>query len=73
MKNITLCADERLIDAARERARAENSTLDEQFRLWLADYAQVDKRLRRYDEVMGHLRGKLLAGGKITRNQMNDR
>ena len=37
MKNITLSADERLIETARERARAEHSTLNDQFRLWLAD------------------------------------
>ena len=28
MKNITLSAEERLIEAARERARAENTTLE---------------------------------------------
>ena len=38
MKNITLSADERLIETARERARAEHSTLNDQFRLWLAGW-----------------------------------
>ena len=32
MKNITLSADDKLIEAARERARAEQTTLNEQFR-----------------------------------------
>jgi len=36
MKNITLSADEALIEAARAQAKAENTTLNEQFRLWLA-------------------------------------
>ncbi|MDZ7728611.1 MAG: hypothetical protein U5Q44_10705 [Dehalococcoidia bacterium] len=36
MKNITLSADENLIEAARERARRENTTLNEQFRRWLS-------------------------------------
>ena len=73
MKNITLSADEYLIEAARERARTENSTLNEQFRLWLTEYAHARERLQRYDDVMGRLRGKLKAGGKITREQMNER
>lgn len=39
MKNITLSAEAHLIEAARARAQAENTTLNEQFRCWLADYA----------------------------------
>jgi hypothetical protein len=73
MKNITLTADERLIDAARERARAEHTTLNEQFRLWLADYAHTRERLQRYDEVMASVRGRLKVGRKLTRDEMNER
>ena len=43
MKNITMTADEALIEAARERARSENTTLIEQFRLWLASYARKQR------------------------------
>jgi hypothetical protein len=32
MKNITFSADEMLIEAARERARSQKTTLNEQFR-----------------------------------------
>lgn len=74
MKNITLSADENLIEAARERARAENTTLNEQFRLWLADYARQRERMQRYHELMADLRGKLRTGGrKFTRDEMNER
>ncbi|MBK9685547.1 MAG: hypothetical protein IPO59_20495 [Betaproteobacteria bacterium] len=73
MKNITLSADERLIEAARERARAEHTTLNEQFRRWLADYAQAQQRLQRCDEVMAQLRGQLQVGRKIGREEMNER
>lgn len=74
MKNITLSADENLIEAARERARAENTTLNEQFRLWLADYARQRERMQRYHELMADLRGKLRTGGrKFTRDDMNER
>lgn len=73
MKNITLSADERLIEAARERARAEHTTLNEQFRHWLAEYALAHERLRRYEETMAQLRGKLEVGRKLTREEMNER
>jgi hypothetical protein len=73
MKNVTLSAEEHLIEAARERARIEHSTLNEQFRRWLADYAHSRERLSRYDEVMATLRGKLQVGRKLTRDEMNER
>ena len=73
MKNITLSADERLIEAARERARSENTTLNEQFRQWLAGYADAAGRLRRYDELMPSLRGRVKVGHKLSRDQMNER
>jgi hypothetical protein len=44
MKNITLSADEDLIEAARARARAEHTTLNEQFRRWLGEYTQRQKQ-----------------------------
>jgi hypothetical protein len=73
MKKITLSADERLIEAARERARAEHTTLNEEFRRWLAGYAGAQRRLRRYDEVMAQLRGQWVVGRKLTRDEMNER
>ena len=72
MKNITLTADDALIEAARERARSENTTLNEQFRLWLASYARK-QRLQQYEQVMAGLRGKLVVGRKLTRDEMNER
>ncbi len=74
MKNITLSADENLIEAARRRATAERTTLNAKFRLWLADYVgreqQADKAMR----VMRELQGKLSTGGrKFTRDEMNER
>ena len=73
VKNITLSADEKLIEAARERARAEHTTLNEQFRRWLEDYARHQKRMQRYDEVIAELRGKVRIGRKLTRDEMNER
>jgi hypothetical protein len=73
MKNVTLSADDRLIEAARAKARTQNSTLNEAFRQWLEDYTGREERLRLYDEVMADLRGKVHVGRKLTRDEMNER
>lgn len=74
MRNITFSADEHLIEAARAQARARNTTLNEEFRRWLEEYAQREDRMRRYEETMAELRGKFSTGGrKITRDEMNER
>ena len=74
MKNITLSADEDLIEAARARARAERTTLNEQFRRWLHEYAERQQRADAAAAVMDALAGKLRTGGrKFTREEMNER
>jgi hypothetical protein len=74
MKNITLSADEGLIEAARERARAEHTTLNEQFRRWLKDYARREQQADEAMAVVRELRGKVRTGGrKFTRDEMNER
>lgn len=73
MKNVTLSADERLIEAARAKARAEHSTLNEKFRAWLVEYTERDGRLQRYDEVMAQLSGKVRLGRKLSRDELNER
>lgn len=73
MKNITLSADASLIEAARARARAEQTTLNEQFRRWLAGYAQASARMDRYDAVMQQVRGRMKVGRPLSREAMNER
>lgn len=73
MRNITLSADERLIEAARARALAERTTLNEAFRQWLTQYANARGREQRYEEVMTPLRGKLKVGRHLTRDERNER
>ena len=73
MKNITLSADEHLIAAARQRAAAEHTTLNEQFRGWLTEYARKQDQLRRVGNTVNELRGKLKVGRKLTRDEMNER
>ena len=74
MKNITLSADENLIEAARIRARAERTTLNEQFRLWLADYVGRRQQADAAISTIRALRGRLATGGRwFTREEMNER
>lgn len=73
MKNITLSADDDLIEAARRRAAREGTTLTEQFRLWLADYVGRDRQAARAVDVMRELQGRLRVGRKLTRDEMNER
>ncbi|CAN5505893.1 hypothetical protein BH24DEI1_BH24DEI1_16340 [soil metagenome] len=74
MKNITLSADEKLIEAARKRARADHTTLNEQFRRWLESYARRKEQAEEAMRVVEELRGKLRTGGhKFTREEMNER
>ena len=73
MKNITLSADEKVIEAARARARAEHTTLNEQFREWLSMYARERSQIQQYDAVVAELKGKVRVGRKLTRDEMNER
>ena len=73
MKNITFAADESLIAAAREQAAAEGSTLNEQFRQWLARYA-AKRRAEQAMAVVERVSGKVNLGGrKFTRAELNER
>ena len=44
MKNITLSADAHLIEAARQRAVSEHTTLKAKFCGWLEDYVQRQRQ-----------------------------
>ena len=73
VKKITFSVDERLIDAALQRARAERTTLDEAFRRWLLDYASHSPQRESFDEVLTRLRGQLIVGSRVARDDMNAR
>ena len=74
MKNITLSADETLIEAARQRAREEHTTLNEQFRCWLENYARRSQNADDAMVVLERIRSYARSGGqKFTREQMNER
>ena len=74
MKNITLSADEELIAAARERARAEKTTLNAEFRRWLERYSGREDRAAAYLALMEELDQRVKTRGrKFTRDEMNER
>ena len=74
MKNITLSADERLIEQARERARRDRTTLNEQFRRWLEQYARSEDETKRTRRILDELQARVRSGGrKFTRDEMNER
>ena len=74
MRNVTFSADERLIEAARERAQRERTTLNEQFRLWLEAYAAREERARAAMDLVHDLQRTVrTAGQRFTRDELNER
>jgi predicted transcriptional regulator len=72
MKNITLSADEDLIERARAIARAQHKTLNAVFREWLAHFTASPGEAQSYDELMKRLK-HLDAGKHFSREEMNER
>ena len=72
LKNITLSAEADLIQRARQRAEQENTTLNEEFRRWLAQYADRSKNAGDLSALMARL-NYAQPGKKFTREEMNER
>lgn len=72
MRNITLSADDRLIDQAREIARSQHKTLNQAFREWLESYVGPNDAGAKYDALMKRL-SYVNVGRKFTREEMNER
>ncbi len=72
LKNITLSAEEALIEQSRERARREKTTLNEVFRRWLSSYAGQHKAAEEFAQMMEQL-SYARAGRSFTRDEMNER
>jgi hypothetical protein len=73
MKNITLSADEELIEQARQLARAQKRTLNDAFREWLVQFTQQAGKADEYDSLMKRLRRTVRSAGPYTRDEMNER
>lgn len=72
MKNITMSADEDLIERARLIARSQRRTLNEAFREWLGQFTQSAGDAQGYDALMGRL-GHVDAGRRFSRDELNER
>lgn len=74
MKNITLSADEHLLEEARKLAASEHTTLNAKFREWLEDYVQRRRRVEDAMATIRELRSKYSTEGRtFTREEMNQR
>jgi hypothetical protein len=71
MKNITLSADEQLIDQARLVAQSQHKTLNAMFREWLQQLTSQSGSTQEYDALMKRLK-HVQAGRRFTRDQMNE-
>jgi hypothetical protein len=72
LKNITLSADERLITLAREEAERRGTTLNAQFRIWLANYVEQERVAHDYRQLMKRL-DYARSAGPYTRDELNER
>ncbi len=72
MKNITLSADEDLIERARLIALAQRTTLNAAFRDWLEQFTSRAGDAQTFDALMLRLQ-HVNAGRSFTREEMNER
>ncbi len=72
MKNVTLSADDDLIEKARAIARAQRKTLNTAFREWLVQFTASEGDARNFEALMKNLR-HIRAGRHFTREEMNER
>lgn len=72
LRNVTLSADEKLIQRARQKAMREHSTLNMQFRAWLERYVGAEARTTEYQDLMGRL-AYAQSGRKYSRDELNER
>jgi hypothetical protein len=72
MKNVTLSADEELIEQARLVAKSQHKTLNVAFREWLEDYVSRRGDVQAHRALMQRLK-HINVGGPYTRDEMNER
>ncbi len=72
MRNITLTAEESLIERARKKAAERNHSLNEEFRSWLREFTADAGAEARYVDVMRKL-SHARPGRRFTRDEANGR
>ena len=71
VKNITFKVDEELIARARAWAKRENTSLNAEFRRWLARYADLVQDSDAYSDLMAVL-DYVRSGGSFSREEFNE-
>jgi Family of unknown function (DUF6364) len=72
MKNVTLSADENLIEQARLIARSRRKTLNAMFREWLEQLTSRNGSAQEFEALMRRLK-HVKAGRHFSRDEMNER
>jgi hypothetical protein len=72
MKNITMSADEDLIERARLIARSQRRTLNDAFREWLLQFTQSTGDAQGFEALMNRMK-YVNAGRRFSREEMNER
>jgi len=72
LQNITFTADKDKIHRAREKAKTENTTLNEVFRQWLEKYVDRPETSEEFTALMAEL-AYVKPGRKFTRIELNER
>ena len=72
VKNVTLSADDDLIDKARAVAKAQRRTLNDAFREWLRQFTDSDGDVQGFDALMSRMK-HIDAGGHYSRDELNER
>lgn len=72
VKNITLSADENLIEQARLVAKSQRKTLNTAFREWLEEFTAANGTAQEFDALMKRLT-HVKAGRRFSRDEMNER
>lgn len=73
MKRITFSAEAYLIDAARERARREGTTLNAVARRWLEEYGRREDPEQAMSALRDLQQPHSTGGRRFTRDEMNER
>ncbi len=71
MKNITLSADEELIELARKKAMTHHRSLNDEFRAWLASFVS-ETADGEYDAIMRKF-SHVEVGSSFSRDEANER
>ena len=74
LKNVTFSVEERDIEAARDRARDEHTSMNDLVRLWIGEYGRREDARKRALATIRRIQAYADTGGrKFTRDEMNER